>query len=577
MQTMSDPSDDIRPMTKRPNLWCLFLLCLTVFAGGPLVAQSPRGHVYPTTIVLPGRFDPVIQRALQERAEGTLFRGSGRRIDYYAERPLPADTTIRTPTVTHPGVVAAARSLIAAQFITSDFQWRYDTLAARAAYSTSFQEASREAERVSGPNLEAQRVLTSNFVFVVTSRTVDPLTVVLKVDTIKPAPKAKDQTIRYNRTYIATATLSVAAYRLRYDSPADVERELSPFYCDRCPDRARRQQEFLRYQVPLEAVDAWEVRAVGTAGGNGADSSATAAARAAASALQLEIPEEATSRIAAFKRPPSILIGVRPPAARVGTKEGLTHSDRFVATYQEERPDGSIGERRGAILLAKKVAENRGATFAKTTTTIEAQRFDSSTFHVVYPGRVELGAVLQPEPLDALVNLTYTSYDGLHTGIMAGVKTEALGLNGQVNLLYFPRMGTYVDPRYEETGRYSKAFVTAEMGYELYPLRGRFRLFPVAGAAMYWLSDGIDRNNSGYEPKEGDAAKLEENPLEAISFGYLYGADAGLRLTPRLELFGSWRQGRIYNDGPDASGRPQGVDAFAFSTTSYGLRLYFGI
>jgi hypothetical protein len=369
--------------------------------------------------------------------------------------------------------------------------------------------------------------------------------------------------------YTVKTKWRVSVFRMAYDKPADVEAALSPFFCDeQCVDRVQRQAAFQDYVVPMEFVAGY-----GISGESSAESEEDAARRAARDALKA-LYAKAVEKLD-FLKVSTVLIGRAPPAARIGSKEGLGRSDRYFV-YLEEGKDGQRIERRGAVIMARKVVDNKGAAFVSSATAVRAARPDSSVFKRVYPGKLEPGFLIREAPATISAYAGPARYDETNSGLQLIARSELLGTQVGISAQFFPRMAEYNDPNYDggvDNAFYSKTFINLEIGQEFYPLAGRFRVMPVVGLGAHLFGDGILENNEGYEPKSGDKVKLQKNPLEDARFSTLVGMDGGIRISPFVELTVSWRAGRVGGDTPDASGSPSGVKSFGYSTMSYGIRL----
>jgi len=553
-----------------------FAAVLAVVALAVTPRVSDAQYVRPTTIILPGKFDPTMAKGLETVLATRDWEGAPTARSYFEGAvALAPELQVRGGSADKSlagsaDLNRAGRALIGAHFMLGpDFVWRNDTLQARARYSLSYQQASREARRVGGPNPAILKVLTSNYVFAISADTgKQGYDLSSKTDTVKPAPDAKDQSIKIRLVYTVKTKWRVAVFRMGYDTPTDVAAALDAFYCDdQCADRAQRQAAFQDYTVPMQYVVGY-----GISGEASAESEDDAARRAARDALKALYPK-AIEKLDVLKVS-TVLIGRAPPAARIGMKEGLGYSDRYFV-YLESEKDGQRLERRGAVLMARKVADNRGSSFVSSATTVQAARPDSTVFKRVYPGKLEPGFLIREAPATISAYAGPARYDATNAGLQVIARTEMLGTQVGLSGQFFPRMAEYNDPEYPGVGNpfYSKTFLNLEIGQEFYPLAGRFRVMPVVGGGLHLFGDGILENNEGYEEEAGDKAKLDKNPLEDPRFSALVGLDGGIRLSPFVELTVSWRAGRVRGDTPDASGRPSGVTSFGYSTMSYGIRL----
>lgn len=417
-------------------------------------------------------------------------------------------------------LAAAARQLIATQFLVdSNYVWRKDTLYRRAEYGLSFTAAQREARRVNGPDPRIYPVLTANYLFVVSGAKEPEISVEGKKTT-------------------AEAEVNVAVFRIAYDSVPDVTGSLSPFYCEEgCADRERRQQAFTTFRPPVRHAVSFSVFVSGTS-----EAGAAAALLAMAESLLDEIIEETAEKVRAFAVE-GRLIGNRPAAARIGRKEGVQTGTRFFV-YKTDSTERGVSERRGAMLLARRVADNRVATFSRTATTATATRVDSTTFKRVYPGAMDAGDVIREKPtaISIFLGATFMGFvpGNPERGFAGEIRDESvtpgvtgvLGLRAIGAIKWVPGIATV-------PGRVpSYTFAGLGLGYEFFPLAGKVRLTPTILAFLSFYDDGDD--------------EIESELENGVQYSAEIGLDVGVRVTPGVELVMAFRQtGRAEIDPVD--------------------------
>jgi hypothetical protein len=513
-------------MTKRAAIKARLssAVLLVVGAATPLVAQNT--YQRPTAQIILGRLPESFASSLAslcatqcadtrwyDRVFSEGVQGNQTKLTLAGTR---ADSVIANSDE----LAAAARQLIATQFLVgANYVWRTDTLYRRAEYGLSFTAAQREARRVNGPDPRIYPVLTANYLFVVSGAKEPEISVDGKKTTAK-------------------AEVNVAVFRIAYDSVPDVIGSLSPFYCEeRCADRERRKQAFTAFRPPVRHAVSYSVSVSGES-----EAGAATALQAMASSLLDEIIDETAGRVRAFAVQER-LIGNRPAAARIGRKEGVLTGTRFFV-YRTDSTERGVSERRGAMLLARRVADNRVETFSRTATTVTATRVDSTTFARVHPGAMDAGDVIREKPtaISIFLGATFMGFvpGNPERGFAGEIrdesftpgKTGVLGLRAIGALKVVPTVATVrgTVPRY--------TFVGAGLGYEFFPLAGMVRLTPTILGFASFYDDGSD----------GSESELERG----VQYSAEIGIDVGVRVTPGVELVMAFRQtGRAELDPVD--------------------------
>lgn len=512
-----------------PGTRALHALALAGTIALTLGATTAHAQTYrrPTATIVLGALEPTVASAVRSTCEANCA-GTRWADRLFSEGTQAAGALAATGTkkdsalAASPELAAAARALISRQFLADDdFVWSNDTLNRRAEYSLSFTEAQREARAVTGPDPRTFGPLTANFVFVVSG-----------TDAPKVSTKKKTTTVE--------ATVKVAVFRIAYPTPDTVVAALGRFYCAAdCADRPARKAAFDAYAPPLDFLAAYEVSASASS-----DSGQTAAIRALGESILDNLIDETAGEVPAFAINER-LFAQKPPAARIGMKEGIRTGARFFVYRTEQAvPGGPTTERRGAMLLARHIGDNRVSTFTRTETTVQATRADSTTFKRVYPGAVQSGFTIREKP-SAISIFAGAAFMGFvpgnpERGLAVEVRDEALtpgatgfvGLRSAIALKWVP--GVITVPGQVP----STTYVGAGIGYEFFPLAGKFRVTPMLLGFLSWYSDGAPGPETAVE--------------DGVNYSAELGVDVGFRLTPGVELALGFRQsGRAVVDEID--------------------------
>ncbi|MEN9790928.1 MAG: hypothetical protein RLZZ63_586 [Gemmatimonadota bacterium] len=486
------------------------LVVAATVAIRPQVVEAQ--YVRPTTLLVPGQLSTEVSSALTtlcaDKCAGTRWAGRS-----FSEGLHPAIAGLKVSggkgdsvLTSSAEVAGAARALLKSQFlIGSSYAWSLDTLIARRDYSLSVEEARKEIRRaVRGTG--TFRPLTNNYLFVLS-------------DSASPSVKEEKGETKVSQT------VKVAVFKVAFDSVQAAEASLGDFYCEvNCADRAKKEQQFNAFAPPLRLVATFSVQATGSS-----KESAKAATVSLANDLVETILDETASAVPAFAVTAK-LIAEAPFAARVGTKEGLYRGHRFYAYETRRNDDGTQTERRTAVLYAAKVANNQVATFGGTATKAEVNVADSSTFRKVYPGAAEQGTVIREKP--SYISLRF-GLSGYQEDVQGSLEIRDEGFLARSGLPVPLGVKAFVALQATPAGQdeYSQQIASwnyagVGIGYEMYPLRGKLRLMPLI---------------AGYLGKYNDGAE-EDNPSEnGLGGAIAVGADVGLRITPEIELSGTFR------------------------------------
>ena len=356
----------------------------------------------------------------------------------------------------------------------SDYWWKMDTLAGRARYAITAEEAQRALRTQRGPSRREMAQVLPNYFFVFTL----------------VAPQVTSSRSGSSTSYSASATVLGATYRLGYpDLDALVGGLLRPFSCfadDQPPctesDRVARQQQFSRYEPPLIPLASFSAAASGTG------STEAQARRALMDDAFLSLVNKTADKDAAFKVRAPVVAG-NPVAARIGLKEGVTrNSGRFVALSQgDSTPGRPVRMVRRGVFIANRVADNRRVVF--TGSSGNARMADTtarsrSTFLQIHGGSVQPNRAisLAEKPYYGsfsvgAVNLASDTVDGRAWGVAAQFEYRLsllpagayAGLGG----------AGFWSPMEVGSNRYPSAVayrVGGLIGQELFPARGAVRL-----------------------------------------------------------------------------------------------------
>ncbi|MDQ8162116.1 MAG: hypothetical protein P3C10_05985 [Gemmatimonadota bacterium] len=412
------------------------------------------------------------------------------------------------------GTARVPQTYILQQFLAEkDFGWRIDSLRSRAAYAVSIAEAQKLVRTQGGLEPNELRTIPASYMIALTASKVEQ-------------KAGKD--LMGGATIDVSANLSVSVYKLAFATSEAFGSALGSFYCEPgCTDKQQKQTAFSQFTVPFDHVASFSTSISGSApekdGVNGA------LGKLGEDVLD-ELITEMASAIPAFAVQEKI-VAIDPPAARIGMKEGITPGARFFHFKSEQGADGATVQKQGAVLIAKKVADNRKTSFEREAVGGKVASIDSTTFSQVYPGGVGRGDMITEKPSDISIH-GGVAFLGGKAGVLAEIRTE--GLAGQLGLPHGARaivgFKTFLQ-QLELDGipvlDYRVQFIGAGAGYEFHPIRGKLRLMPLALYNFKVTAKTLDGESDDADD-EGTA-------------GIEVGADFGLRVTPTIELTGTLR------------------------------------
>ena len=346
-----------------------------------------------------------------------------------------------------------------------DYSWTIDTLVARRSYAVTAQRAQLVTRSELGmtPDLMARVLPTYFFVFTTTT---------------PERTGTTPETVTNRRTGVRTtsvtsvtesATVIAAVYRFDYADGGVARTALDPFGCfGICPDRAARQQAFGSYLPPIREV----LRFKESVSGSGPDE--FSARVFLMDAIMEAIVKKSATKDATFKvRAP--VTHTSPVAARIGRKEGVRSGGRFVVVERDERRgrDARIG-----VVLASRVADNRGSAIETSTGAALVARMDTTTFMQIHGGRIRAGQSLIEKPYFGSFSFGYVSFPANSSN------ATRIGLTGQLEYrapgapaLYTAVTGSAYDPyNCPPSNTCSIYRIGIALGAEAFPARGNIRL-----------------------------------------------------------------------------------------------------
>lgn len=424
-----------------------------------------------------------------------------------------------------------SRSTILRLFnVTPDFNWSLDTLAARAQYAVTVEEAQRllRAQRGVTRNEFRQVLPTYFFVFTVVG------------DTFTTRAFATSRTGDSTRLYASTARVLGAVYRLGYPDIAAAGAALGPVSCFRgdvpatCegPAVEARRNAFMAYEPPLTLITAFDEQ-VATAGATSLENSRRALIANAIAALVAR-SAVADARFASQGR----VIASAPVAARIGRKEGVSPNNRrYFAIRRDSTPGRAARESRLGVFIPARVADNRRVVFTTGPNGSQIARLDSTTFKRIHGrGGVEANRGIMLREARYIGSFSAGAFlsEGLaNPGLMLQAEYRAPGLpaGGYIGLTATFMARTEGDSAGQtvtvgDTAGVSLGRVGVLYGQEFFPARGflRFRLQGELGAAFVMSA--------------GDTA-AGQSAIETGPAGLYGGAAATLAIAPsyRWNLF----------------------------------------
>jgi hypothetical protein len=352
------------------------------------LAQAPSDYERPSVTIVGLDLSPNVQRGLDafcaQRCAGTAI---GDRLDVNALGRWSYTSGVaglvnlqnRTWATTAPatiqgllGTSGVTRNTLRWLFnVASDFNWNLDTLAARARYAITVEEAQRllRAQRGVTRNELRQVLPTYFFVFAMVG----------------------DSVSTSGSLYGATGKLLGAVYRLGYPDVAAAGAALTPVSCFRADvpptctdaDRDARRAAFERYEPPLVLVTSFAEPVVVIAASSEAQAWQSLAGTALGTMVSKTVAADA--RFASQGR----VIASNPVASRIGRKEGVSsNSSRFLAMRRDSTPGRPARSVRVGAFIAKRVADNRQVVFVAGPNGSQIARLDSSTFVQIHGGTV---------------------------------------------------------------------------------------------------------------------------------------------------------------------------------------------
>jgi hypothetical protein len=496
----------MRRMLTTPLATGLALLALASAGAGA------QGYARPTTLIVPVGMSRDVETALKQAcadkckgtrwADRTFSEGlSTARVIGGKELLDAAEAEALLTALQSQGVT---REAVLRQFLAVEsYEWRLDTLQARANYSVSVAEAQRRVNEINGAAPEDFRTIPATFVIALHGGEV----------TSKASGKSTQ----------ASAQLSASVFRISYATPEEVVAGLSAYFCGKdCADKVARQAAFAKHPIPFDHIASFDFPAAVSVS---ASDGPIALSKALGEDILEQLTGEMAEAIAEFKVRERV-VATDPPAVRIGKKEGVTPGARFFHYEVAQDESGNQILKRRAVLNVRKVADNRvnaidvsGAVGAKVASV------DSTTFRHAFPGSVNRGDVIEEKPSLISLHAGAAFLEGA-PGVFAEVRTEELA--GQVglppNIRVIGTFKTFVDELLGERAR--TQFIGAGVAYELHPLRGRLRLTPLA---IYNLSTTKLLDDTSTDSEDGTP-------------GLEVGVDFGLRITPTIEISGMVRQ-----------------------------------
>lgn len=484
----------------------------------PALAGAQGAYQRPTTIIAPVGLPSDVTRALSA-ACGSNCAGTrlgDRTFSEGVERGITGDSTLMTKEnatallerLSKEGVT---RRLILRQFLADkDFGWRNDTLVARASYSVSVTEANTMLRTQGGLESEMLRTIPANFVIAVHSTGVE---------------RKSGKDLFGKPTIELSAPLKVSVFQIGITTPDEARNSLGGFYCaPGCQDKDKRQAAFDAYVPPFTHVLSFSASASANSPEAEGDDKAFAAL---GSSILDELVTEMAAGIPSFASREKI-VAVDPPAARIGKKEGIMPGARFFHYRAEQRADGTQIQVPRAVLTARKVADNRKSVIEAGAVGGKIASLDSTTFRQVYPGGVNVTDMIMEKPSTISLHAGVGMLEG-NAGVIAEVRTEELAgsIGAPDALRAIVSFKTFAQSLEigNESLRYRSQFIGVGLGYEFHPIRGKFRLMPLA---MY--------NNVTAQPLTESSTSEDEG-----TFGIELGADFGLRVTQTIEITGMLR------------------------------------
>lgn len=510
-------------MKLNPISKCLQVSLLATMGAtaSPLSLLAQGGYQRPTTLIVPVGLPSEVATALnivcKDKCSGT--RWFDRTYSEGVAAAIDGDTTLfkkaaAATLLERLGTARVPQTYILQQFLAEkDFGWRIDSLRSRAAYAVSVAEAQKLVRTQGGLEPNELRTIPASYMIALTASKVEQ-------------KAGKD--LMGGATIDVSANLSVSVYKLAFATSEAFGSALGSFYCEPgCTDKQQKQSAFSQFTVPFEHVASFSTSISGSAsekdGVNGA------LGKLGEDVLD-ELIAEMASAIPAFAVQEKI-VAIDPPAARIGMKEGIKPGARFFHFKSEQGADGATMQKRGAVLIAKKVADNRKFAFKREAVGGKVASLDTTTFSQAYPGGVERGDMITEKPSDISIHGGIAFLSG-KAGVLAEIRTE--GLAGQLGLPHSVRaivgFKTFLQ-QLELDGipalDYRVQFIGAGVGYEFHPIRGKLRLMPLALYNFKVTAKTLDGESDDADD-EGTAG------IEA-------GADFGLRVTPTIELTGTLR------------------------------------
>lgn len=481
-----------------PVLAAVFIAC-----PAPVAAQAPGGFDRPSVTVVGLDLAPHLGAALDaacavrcqttaigERADintlGTWNYQSGMGGLVAGRQWSPGAPAMIQGWLGRSGV---SRSTILRLFnVGSDFNWTLDTLAARARYAITVEEAQRllRAQRGVTRNEFRQILPTYFFVFTIVGDTITSRTV---------GSGQNAQTF-----YGSSGTVLGAVYRLGYPDIAVAGAALAPVSCFRgdvpatCQGNTldTRIRAFQAYEPPLVPVVSFAEPVV-AAGANTPD----AIRRSLVSNAIGAVAARATLADARFASQGRV-IASRPVAVRIGRKEGVSpNNQRYFAMRRDSTPGRPARSVRVGVFIPARVADNRQVVFTTGAGGSRIARMDSTTFTRIHgAGAVEAnrGITMQQARYLGSYTLAGMFQDGLTNagGLVAQAEYRIPGLpSGGYLGLAITSLGVLEGDLGDSTvslGADTANIIRAGLvyGQEFFPARGllRFRLQGEFGKAF---------------------------------------------------------------------------------------------
>tara|TARA_R110000868_G_scaffold408293_5_gene691032 strand:- start:66218 stop:67963 length:1746 start_codon:yes stop_codon:yes gene_type:complete len=418
-----------------------------------------------------------------------------------------------------------AQQIITHQFqISEDFIWSNDLLYERGQYSQTLKEAevdiSSERGAISSSRSEFLNSLTRSYILI----------------TLTPARVFEKQIPLLDETitqYLADTYAFM--FKLDYDTPEDVIKDLNRFYCSESDlDCSNKKEAFYEFEVPIKLLSTNSSGVKGIRTGS-SFSDPVLLSTVAKYAFDMSVTNIPSLQLRTYVE------SRKPITARVGMKEGVQKGRRYeVVRLRLNAKEEVVTEKRGFV-RAKEVVDNRSNVTQidpETGKEVLAQ-FKPSSFVQVHGLRIDQRDVLV-EAYD--IGLLVKPYAGFGSYTSGGVDVlyripntvgGYFGLTGDVSVTNEEDVGMFFA---DLTGFGTTDIYTTMLqggllfGADTYPVNGNIRIMPQAAFIV----------NYGMFASENEATKevIDEFKPYILNFGLKLKMDLSIQVKQNFGIVG---------------------------------------